>query len=142
MFESCVDLVNEYTDVEQQLANPDVHGDQAAARQLGRRYAELRPVVAAYREWLTASEDLTAAREFVAEDPSFADEVTSLESRTELAAERLTTLLLPRDPMDDKDVIVGGAGAYLAFADTSKDFDGVWDTVSVSSSQEAGMAHN
>ncbi len=106
MFESCVDLVNEYTDVEQQLANPDVHGDQAAARQLGRRYAQLRPVVAAYREWLTASEDLTAAREFVAEDPSFADEVTSLESRTELAAERLTTLLLPRDPMDDKDVIV------------------------------------
>ncbi len=106
MFESCVELVDEYDDVEQQLANPDVHGDQAAARQLGRRYAQLRPVVAAYREWLAASEDLEAAREFVAVDPSFADEVLSLESRTEQAAERLTTLLLPRDPMDDKDVIV------------------------------------
>jgi peptide chain release factor 1 len=106
MFESCVELVDEYTDVEQQLANPAVHGDQAAARQLGRRYAQLRPVVAAYREWLTASDDLAAAREFVADDPSFAEEVVSLEARTEAAAERLTTLLLPRDPMDDKDVIV------------------------------------
>ena len=106
MFESCVELVDEYTDVEQQLANPDVHGDQAAARQLGRRYAQLRPVVAAYREWLAASEDLAAAREFVVDDPSFADEVASLEERTDAAAEKLTELLLPRDPMDDKDVIV------------------------------------
>ena len=106
MFESCVELVDEYNDVEQQLANPEVHGDQAAARQLGRRYAQLRPVVAAYRDWLAASEDLTAAREFVADDPSFADEVVSLEARTETAAEKLTALLLPRDPMDDKDVIV------------------------------------
>jgi peptide chain release factor 1 len=106
MFESCVELVDEYTDVEQQLANPDVHGDQAAARQLGRRYAQLRPVVAAYREWLAASEDLAAAREFVVDDPSFTDEVASLEERTDAAAEKLTELLLPRDPMDDKDVIV------------------------------------
>jgi peptide chain release factor 1 len=106
VFESCVDLVDEYTEVEQQLANPAVHGDQAAARQLGRRYAQLRPVVAAYREWLSASEDLEAAREFVADDPSFADEVVALGIRTEVAADKLTTLLLPRDPMDDKDVIV------------------------------------
>ena len=106
MFESCADLVAEYDDVEQQLANPDVHGDQAAARQLGRRYAQLRPVVAAYREWSAAADDLAAAREFVVDDASFADEVVSLEARTEAAAERLTTLLLPRDPMDDKDVIV------------------------------------
>jgi peptide chain release factor 1 len=106
VFESCVELVDEYNDVEQQLANPAVHGDQAAARQLGRRYAQLRPVVAAYREWLAASEDLEAAREFVADDASFADEVVSLEARTDVAAEKLTALLLPRDPMDDKDVIV------------------------------------
>jgi peptide chain release factor 1 len=106
MFESCVELLDEYSEVERQLANPDVHGDQAAARQLGRRYAQLRPVVAAYREWVSASDDLTAAREFVEDDPSFAEEVATLEIRTEAAAEHLTTLLLPRDPMDDKDVIV------------------------------------
>ncbi len=106
MFESCVDLLAEYSEVERQLANPEVHGDQAAARQLGRRYAQLRPVVAAYQEWLTASDDLEAAREFVEDDPSFIEEVAALEVRTDTAAERLTTLLLPRDPMDDNDVIV------------------------------------
>ncbi|MEI6361721.1 MAG: peptide chain release factor 1 [Actinomycetes bacterium] len=126
MFESCVELVDEYNDVEQQLANPEVHGDQAAARQLGRRYAQLRPVVAAYREWLTASEDLAAAREFVADDPSFAEEVVSLEARTDIAAEKLTALLLPRDPMDDKDVIVevkageGGEESALFASDLAR----------------------
>jgi len=106
MFESCVDLTAEYNEVERQLANPDVHGDQAAARRLGRRYAELRPVVAAYREWVTATGDLAAARELVEIDPSFADEVASMEVRTDAAAEHLRALLLPRDPMDDKDIIV------------------------------------
>jgi len=126
VFESCVELVDEYNDVEQQLANPEVHGDQAAARQLGRRYAQLRPVVAAYREWLTASEDLAAAREFVADDPSFAEEVVSLEARTDIAAEKLTALLLPRDPMDDKDVIVevkageGGEESALFASDLAR----------------------
>ena len=126
MFESCVELVDEYTDVEQQLANPDVHGDQAAARQLGRRYAQLRPVVAAYREWLASSDDLAAAREFVVDDPSFEEEVTSLEQRTEKAAEKLTELLLPRDPMDDKDVIVevkageGGEESALFASDLAR----------------------
>ena len=126
MFESCVELVDEYTEVEQQLANPDVHGDQAAARQLGRRYAQLRPVVAAYREWLASSDDLAAAREFVVDDPSFEDEVTSLERRTERAAEKLTELLLPRDPMDDKDVIVevkageGGEESALFASDLAR----------------------
>jgi peptide chain release factor 1 len=126
MFESCADLLVEYDDVEQQLANPDVHGDQAAARQLGRRYAQLRPVVAAYREWLAASEDLSAARELGEVDAAFADEVAPLEQRTETAAERLTALLLPRDPMDDKDVIVevkageGGEESALFASDLAR----------------------
>ena len=47
--------LDEYADLERQLADPDVHADQAAARQLGRRYAELTPVVRAYRDWLAAS---------------------------------------------------------------------------------------
>ena len=106
MFESCVELVAEYSDVERQLADPEVFGDQALARRLGRRYAELGPIVAAYREWVTATDDLAAARELGADDAAFAAEIEPLEVRTDTAAERLRTLLLPRDPMDDKDVIV------------------------------------
>jgi peptide chain release factor 1 len=106
MFESCAELVAEYADVEARLADPAVHGDQAAARRLGRRFAELGPVVAAYREWLGACADLQAAEELAAADPEFATEAEAQERRRDAAAERLTTLLLPRDPMDDKDVIV------------------------------------
>jgi peptide chain release factor 1 len=106
MFESCVELVDEYAQVETQLSDPAVHGDQAMARKLGRRFAELGPIVAAYREWTAAVDDLAAARELGEADEAFAAEVPAAEARVASAEERLTTLLLPRDPMDDKDVIV------------------------------------
>ncbi|MFM8155952.1 MAG: PCRF domain-containing protein, partial [Actinomycetes bacterium] len=97
MFESCNDLVAEYSDLEAKLADPAVHGDQAAARKYGKRYAELRAVVAAYREWLALSDDITAARELAEEDPSFAEELPDLVEREKASAEKLTKLLLPRD---------------------------------------------
>ena len=106
MFEACVDLLEEYSQVETQLSDPAIHGDQVAARRLGRRFAELGPIVAAYREWLAANDDLAAARELGEVDEAFADEVVVQAERVEAAAERLRTLMLPRDPMDDKDVIV------------------------------------
>jgi peptide chain release factor 1 len=106
MFESCVELVDEYAQVETQLSDPAIHGDQAMARKLGRRFAELGPIVAAYREWTAAVDDLAAARELGEADDAFAAEVPAAEARVASAEERLTTLLLPRDPMDDKDVIV------------------------------------
>jgi peptide chain release factor 1 len=106
VFESCNDLVTEYSDLEAKLADPAVHGDQVVARKYGKRYAELRAVVAAYREWLALSDDVTAARELAEEDESFAAELPELVEREKVSAEKLTKLLLPRDPMDDKDVIV------------------------------------
>ena len=71
MFESCADLLDEYAQVESQLSDPAVHGDQAVARRLGRRFAELGPIVAAYREWLAANDDLSAARELGEVDEAF-----------------------------------------------------------------------
>ena len=106
MFESCAELVSEYADLEQQLADPAVHGDQTLARKLGRRYAELGPVVSAYKQWLAVTDDVVAARELATEDEAFAAELPDLVAAEAAAAERLTTLLLPRDPMDDKDVIL------------------------------------
>jgi peptide chain release factor 1 len=106
MFESAVELVAEYDDVERQLADPAVHADQAVARRLGRRYAELGPIVAAYRDWHSATDDIATARELGEEDQGLADEVAGLEERAARAAERLRALLLPRDPLDDKDVIL------------------------------------
>ncbi|MCF8530862.1 MAG: peptide chain release factor 1 [Candidatus Nanopelagicales bacterium] len=123
MFESCADMAAELDQVEAGLADPAIHTDQAAARKLGRRYAQLRPIVATYREWLALTADLQAAQEFAHEDSSFAAEAESLSVSVETVAEKLTHLLLPRDPMDDKDVIVeikageGGDESALFAAD-------------------------
>jgi peptide chain release factor 1 len=106
MFESCDDLAQELAQIERDMADPSVHADAARARQLGRRNAELRPIVATYREWTTAGEDLAAARELAAEDSAFRDEVDEILVRRESLELQLRDLLRPRDPMDDKDVIV------------------------------------
>ncbi|MEU0938475.1 MULTISPECIES: peptide chain release factor 1 [Embleya] len=106
MFEAMDDLLAEHADLERQLADPAVHTDQTRARNLGRRYAELGPIVDAYRQWSSAADDVEAARELVAEDPDFAAEAEEAEQRREECAEKLRRLLVPRDPADDKDVIL------------------------------------
>ena len=61
MFENCLALEREYADLEQQMSDPALHADPAAARRVGKRHAHLRPVVAAYRRWLQLGEDEAAA---------------------------------------------------------------------------------
>jgi peptide chain release factor 1 len=99
-------LVAEYAELERELADPSVHADQARARDLGRRYAELGPVVATVRELEAVRGDLVAARELAAEDAGFAEEAAQLEAGLPALEERLRELLLPRDPNDAKDVIL------------------------------------
>jgi peptide chain release factor 1 len=100
------ELLDEYIQLEADLADPSIHNDQGKARQLGKRYAQLGPVIAGYRAWKSATEDLAAGREMAAEDPSFAGEIPLLESTLATAEEKLEELLLPRDPNDDRDVIM------------------------------------
>jgi peptide chain release factor 1 len=95
------------------MADPSIHDDANNARKLGRRYAQLGPVVSGYRVWRSAEDDLAAGREMAAEDADFASEIPALESAATEAAEKLEELLLPRDPNDDRDVILevkAGAG--------------------------------
>jgi peptide chain release factor 1 len=106
VFEQLDDLVAEHTDLESSLADPAVHSDQNRARTLGRRYAEIGPIVAAYRDWQRVEADLAAARELSAEDPSFRSEADELEAQSAELADRIRVLLIPADPNDDKDVIL------------------------------------
>jgi len=112
-FASAHEMVREYQVLEKQMADPSIHEDQGKARQLGRRYAQLGPVVAGFNAWKSAADDLEAAKEMAAEDPSFASEIPAMEASVETAADKLEELLLPRDPNDDRDVIIevkAGAG--------------------------------
>ncbi|CAB5239887.1 unannotated protein [freshwater metagenome] len=112
-FASANDMVAEYATLEAQMADPSIHNDQGKARLLGRRYAQLGPVVAGFRAWKSAEEDVVAAKELVEVDSSFAEEIPALELARDEAATKLEELLLPRDPNDDRDVILevkAGAG--------------------------------
>jgi len=112
-FASAHEMVREYQELEKQMADPSIHEDQGKARQLGRRYAQLGPVVAGFNAWKLAADDLEAAKEMAAEYESFATEIPAMEAAVEQAADKLEELLLPRDPNDDRDVIIevkAGAG--------------------------------
>jgi len=123
VFERVEDLVAEHAELERRLADPAVHADQGRARRLGRRYAELGAIVRAYDAWRRTGEDEQAARELAADDPGFAAEAEQLAVRRAELEERLRTLLLPRDPNDDRDVILeikageGGEESALFAAD-------------------------
>jgi peptide chain release factor 1 len=112
-FASADELVKEYAELEAKMADPTIHEDANNARKLGRRYAQLGPVVSGYRVWRAAEDDLAAGREMAAEDADFAAEIPALEEAARIAGDKLEELLLPRDPNDDRDVILevkAGAG--------------------------------
>ena len=55
-------LLAEHADLERQLADPNLHADPAAARKVGRRFAQVSPIVATYRKLEAARGDLEAAK--------------------------------------------------------------------------------
>ncbi len=97
--------LSEYADLEAALADPTVHGDQARARELGRRYAELGPLVAAIREQQAVQADLVAAQE-MAEDREMAEMAEVLTEQLGELEVRVRDLLVPRDPADGKDCLL------------------------------------
>ncbi len=116
-------LLAEHAELEARMSDPAVLSDQAQARKVGRRYAELGRVVAAWRAWRAAADDLQAARELAAEDADFASELPALVAAEAAAGERLREVLIPRDPNDASDVIMeikageGGEESALFAAD-------------------------
>ncbi|HET6531211.1 MAG TPA: peptide chain release factor 1 [Actinoplanes sp.] len=99
-------LLAEYAELEKRMEDPSIHADQALVRRVGRRFAELAPLHAAYTELAAARADLAAARELAAEDPSFAGEADAVAATVAPLEEKLGEMLIPRDPSDAKDVII------------------------------------
>ena len=99
-------LLEEYAQLEKDLADPELHSSPGRAKKVGRRYAELGRVVGAYRAWDSARSDAEAAAELADEDPDFAAEHADLLAKVAPAAEVLRRVLVPRDPDDGRDVIL------------------------------------
>ncbi len=119
-------VLTEHADLERQLSEPELHSDPANARRVGKRFAQLAPIVATYRKLDTARGDLEAARELAADDQSFAAEVTELQARVADLDDQLTDMLAPRDPHDPDDILLevksgeGGEESALFAADLAR----------------------
>src|SRR5699024_10635701 len=100
------DVLSEYGGLEAQLSDPALHEDPAAARRVGKRFAELTPVVQTHQALASARDDLAAARELADDDASFADEAERLAAEAETLEAKLADLLAPRDPHDADDVLM------------------------------------
>jgi peptide chain release factor 1 len=106
VFERLADLAAEHAQLELDLSDPAIHTDPDRARTLSRRYGELTPIVQAYADWQQTAADEGTARELASEDASFAAEAQQLAARREEIEQHIAELLVPRDPNDDKDVIL------------------------------------
>src|SRR3954464_15480595 len=118
------EIASSYDDLQVELSRPETSTDPSATRRLGQEMARLQPVVDAYRRLEATRTELAGARHL--RDASDADdelkamardEIDRLEADETRLIEELKVLLLPRDPNDDRDVIVeirGGAGGEEA----------------------------
>ncbi|WP_028312280.1 peptide chain release factor 1 [Derxia gummosa] len=97
------------SEIELALQDPAVVNDMTEYRKLTRENADLGTVVARYRDWKTAVADLAAADEML-RDPELRDfaaaEVEAARERIDATERELQTLLLPRDPNDDRPVLL------------------------------------
>jgi peptide chain release factor 1 len=106
MFDKLDDILAEHASLETQLGDPTIHADQNRARDLGKRYSELSPVVEAYNAFKEVEGDLATAKELAEDDASFRDEIPGLEARRDQLMATLRDALIPSDPNDAKNVIV------------------------------------
>ncbi|MDT5354257.1 MAG: peptide chain release factor 1 [Mycobacterium sp.] len=119
-------LVAEHADLEVQLSDPELHSNPGTARKVGRRFAQLAPIVATHRKLTSARDDLETARELAVDDASFADEIAELELRVADLDTQLTDMLAPRDPHDADDIVLevksgeGGEESALFAADLAR----------------------
>jgi len=119
MFEKLSEIENRFNVISEEINDPGVIADQAQWQKLMKEHAGLAPIVEKYREYVKAQASCEESREMLNE--SLDDEMRALvkeelnNSRDDMErySEELKILLLPKDPNDDKNVIVeirGGAG--------------------------------
>jgi len=101
-----------YQEMTSELSSPEVVGDSARFQKLAKQHAELEEIVSKHREYKQIGKDLAGAHQLVLEsdDPEMRrmaqDEEKQLAARKEEAERELKLLLLPRDPNDEKNVMV------------------------------------
>ena len=118
MIEQLEQVERKYEELLDRSQRPDFYGDPKQAARTLKELEDLRPIVAAFRAYGRAGEEMEEARELMREgDPELKalcqEEFAAAKARREALLEELRVLLLPKDPNDDKSVIMeirGGVG--------------------------------
>ncbi len=119
MFDKLAFIEERYNTLEQQIGDPEVIADQEKWRKLMKEHSDITPIVEKYKEYKKCRDDLSGA-ESILEEEQDAElremaqlEISEAKEAIERIGEELKILLLPKDPNDDKNVIIeirGGAG--------------------------------
>ena len=119
MFERLAEIENKYMDLADQVNDPEVISNQSKWRKLMKEYSDMTPLVEAYNEYKQLKEDIAEGLELLSDkiDEEFRElvkeEFSANKNRMEELRQEVTILLLPKDPNDEKNVILeirGGAG--------------------------------
>jgi peptide chain release factor 1 len=154
MFERLDQIEARYEDLTQALASPDIVNDSAKYQKTAKAHSEIAPVVEKYREYKDLTRGIAESKSMLAEekDPEMRayaqEELNKLEPRVAAIEEELKVLLLPKDPNDEKNIILeiragtGGDEAtlfaaeifrmYTRFAETQR-----WKVEILSSSESS-----
>lgn len=123
MFDKLEALEERYNLVSQKISDPDVIADINAWKEYCKEHSDLTPIVNKYKEYKAAKQTLADDREMLEaeQDKEFEDmiraEMNEAQETLDKCSEELKVLLLPKDPNDDKNVIVeirGGTGGEEA----------------------------
>ncbi len=128
MFAKLEEIERSFMDLEQELADPEVYGNQERYKKVTIAHAELGAVVTAFREYKQLAADLEDNKEMAKDsDPEIREmaemEIAEIKDRLPKLEEELKLLLLPKDPMDGKNIILeiragtGGEEAALFASD-------------------------
>ncbi len=111
MFAKLENLEKRYLELEGQLSEPGIFDDQERYRKLTKAHSDLKPVVELFRQHRDAANDLRGNKELENDpDPEIRamahDEIRSLQETMQNLEHDLKLLLLPKDPLDEKNILL------------------------------------
>ena len=125
MFDKLEDLERRFEEIQNELAEPDVTSDQRRFRRLMKEQSEMSPIVEKYREYKKTKQTIEESLEMLDAESDeemrelLKEELSTAKQSIPAIEQELKVLLLPRDPNDDKNVVVeirAGAGGDEAAA--------------------------
>ena len=119
MIDRLAEIERKYEELTDKVNDPDIIADQSQWRKLMKEYSDMMPIVEKYREYKKAAQSIEESLELLNEKLDddmrelVKEELRESKEKVEVLKKEITLLLLPKDPNDEKNVIVeirGGAG--------------------------------